>query len=507
MTAAPVLDADRAQDRATAAQGRGAVLGSWARVAGVTGARMYRAFLLGLVAIAVAPVLAGWGSYVVKSGSMEPSIQVGDVVVAKPYSDDERIRVGRVFVFDDPATTRPHLMVHRIVERRDDGDYTTAGDANDLTDVTPLRRSDVRATAVLLAPYVGLPVAWVQSGDWIRLALWLLATMGAFALASRRLDGEPERWRRLRQVRDRITRRPPRDPDLRGGPGGGSPTTRTAPGAPSTGRLLRTRLPLTTAAGLVLLATVTSTASAGFTSQTRSSGWAWTAGAWVQPYVSAVLADQPYGLWLLDEPAGRQYAADRSGNNRTGEYLGSLTAGAAGGLPKNPGTSVRTTGGRVVLGAQAVAAPTAYSIELWFRTTATTRSYLAGFEDDRDAGFSLLGSDADRSVTMESSGRLTFGSWPWASTSITTPRAYNDGAWHHLVVTSTAARATTIYVDGAAVATGTTSAVGSYTGFWRVGQGSIGWLNTPAFSGDLDNVAIYHSTLPAARVTAHWAAR
>jgi hypothetical protein len=160
-----------------------------------------------------------------------------------------------------------------------------------------------------------------------------------------------------------------------------------------------------------------------------------------------------------------------------------------------------------VLGTQAVAAPSAYSIELWFRTTATTRSYLAGFEDDRDAGYSLLGSDADRSVTMEPTGRLTFGSWPWQSTSITTPRAYNDGAWHHLVVTSTNARATTIYVDGTAVAAGTTSTVGSYTGFWRVGQGSIGWLNTPAFTGDLDNVAIYHSPLPAARVAAHWAAR
>lgn len=171
-----------------------------------------------------------------------------------------------------------------------------------------------------------------------------------------------------------------------------------------------------------------------------------------------------------------------------------------------PGTALDNSTGRVVLGPEAVAAPTAYSLELWFRTTSSSRSYLAGFEDDRDASYSLLGTEADRSVTMESSGRLTFGTWPGRSTSITTSRAYNDGAWHHLV-TSTAGRLTTIYVDGALAASGTTSTLLNYTGYWRVGQGSIGWFNTPAFNGDLDNVAIYHSTLSAARVAAHWAAR
>ncbi|HYJ26626.1 MAG TPA: signal peptidase I [Nocardioides sp.] len=437
----------------------------WTRLLVVLACRAYRAVLLVLAATAVLPVVAGWGSYVVSSDSMRPSIAVGDVVLASPTSDDHQVRVGRVYVFDDPAR-EGRLLVHRIVERRDDGDFTTAGDANDVTDLAPLESSGIRAQAVLLAPTVGLPVHWARTGAWGRLGVWLLLSCAAFAIAATRLDEER--------------------PSRRG----------------------RRRVAVATAVAVGAVAAGTSgAAGASFTARTVSSGWTWTAGAWVQPYVGAVLADQPYGLWLLDEPAGRQYASDRSGNNRTGEYLGSVTAGVPGGLPKNPGTSVRTTGGRVVLGTQAVAAPSAYSIELWFRTTATTRSYLAGFEDDRDAGYSLLGSDADRSVTMESTGRLTFGSWPWQSTSITTPRAYNDGAWHHLVVTSTNARATTIYVDGTAVAAGTTSTVGSYTGFWRVGQGSIGWLNTPAFTGDLDNVAIYHSTLPAARVAAHWAAR
>ncbi|WP_322919688.1 signal peptidase I [Nocardioides renjunii] len=508
MTSATVLDADRAQPGGgTAGQAPQVALHGWARLAGVLAARMYRAFLLGLAVIALAPVLFGWGSYVVRSGSMEPSMQVGDVVVGKPWSEDQRIRVGRVFVYDDPATTRPHLMVHRIVELRDDGDYTTAGDANDVTDVTPLPRSDVRATAVLLVPYIGLPVTWMRSGDWLRLAAWLLLTSAALALALRRLDGERPRWGLLRAVRRWVARRPPHDGPGSGGPADGGPTHGTGPARSREGRVLRSRVPLVVVAGLVLLGTLTSTANAGFTGHTRNSGWTWATGAWAQPYVSAVLADQPFGFWLLDEPGGAAYASDRSGNNRTGQYYGSVQPGVPGALPRNPGTAVDHAGGRVVLGPQPVAAPAAYSIELWFRTTSTSRSYLAGFEDDRDAGYSLLGSQADRSVTMESSGRLTFGTWPGRSTSVTTSRSYNDGSWHHLVVTSTAARLTTIHVDGVPVVSGTTSTLLAYTGYWRVGQGSIGWLNTPAFDGEIDNVAIYHSALSGSRVAAHWAAR
>lgn len=487
------------------------MLRTWAHLLGVLAARMYRTFLLGLVAIAVAPVLFAWGSYIVESGSMEPSIQVGDVVIAKPYTDDQRIRVGRVFVYDDPAPGKDRTMVHRIVELRDDGDYTTAGDANEVTDFTPLPRSGVRATAVLLVPYVGLPVTWTRSGEWVHLALWLLLTMAAFTLSVRNLEGEPPRYGLMRVLRDWWSRRtPPSDT-----PGGGSTTAAESPAPPpaplhsssASRRALRSRVPLVGLAGLLMLSTLAATASAGFTAQTRSSGMSWTVGPWVQPYVAAVLADKPFGFWLMDETRGATYATDRSGNNRTAQYYGSLDLGAPGGLPGNPGTAVDNTSGRVLLGSQAVAAPSAYSIELWFRTTSTSQSYLAGFEDDRDASFSFFGTDADRSVTMESSGRLTFGNWPWRSQSISTPGAYNDGRWHHLVVTSTSNRATTIYVDGVAVASGTTSSLLGYSGFWRVGQGSIGWFNTPAFNGDLDNVAIYHSTLPASRVAAHWAAR
>lgn len=444
----------------------GAAAGSgWTRLLVVLACRAYRALLLTLVAIAAAPLVTGWGSYVVASDSMRPSISVGDVVLARPTGTDHRVHVGRVYVFDDP--TRPErLLVHRVVEKRDDGDFTTAGDANSVTDVTPLKTSGIRAQAVLLVPYVGLPVHWARTRDRVPLLAWLALSIAAFLLAGMRLDSQgPSRPRRAKVA----------------------VATAVAVGAAAAG--------------------TSGAAGATFTDRTTNSGNEWTVGTWTQPYVGAVLADRPIGLWLLDETGGTKYATDRSGNNRTGEYLGSLTLGAQGGLPNNPGTALDNTSGRVILGPQPVTAPSAYSVELWFRTTATTQSYLAGFEDDRDTGYSSFGADADRVVTMEASGRLTFGLWPKRSQTITTTRAFNDGAWHHLVVTSTANRSSTIYVDGVAAVSGATSVVQNFPGYWRVGQGSIGLFHTPAFTGDLDNVAIYHSTLSASRVAAHWAAR
>ena len=132
----------------------------WTRLLLVLGSRAYRAMLLTLTVVAAAPLVAGWGSYVVASASMEPSIAPGDVVLGRPTATDHRVRVGRVYVFDDPARGG-RLLVHRVVERRDDGDYTTAGDANDVTDITPLEPAAIRAQAILLVPLVGLPVHWV----------------------------------------------------------------------------------------------------------------------------------------------------------------------------------------------------------------------------------------------------------------------------------------------------------------------------------------------------------
>jgi signal peptidase I len=435
----------------------------WTRLLLVLASRAYRAMLLSLAAIAAAPLVAGWGSYVVASASMQPSIAPGDVVLGRPTATDHRVRVGRVYVFDDPARAG-RLLVHRVVERRDDGDYTTAGDANDVTDLTPLEPAGIRAQAVLLVPLVGLPVHWARSRDWLPLLVWVLASSAAFALAAQRLD----------------TQRPSRP------------------------RGSRTAVVTAVAVGAVAAGTAGS-AGATFTDRTTASGSEWTAGAWAQPYVGAVLADSPRFLWLLDETAGTATAQDRSGNRFLGDYRPAAVLGQPGGLPNNPGTSMRTGGGLPLTSAYTAGAPGTHTMELWFRAGPQGAGSLIGFGSSTTAGTPPV---EDRVVRLTSSGQVTYGDWSSNPRSIiATPGGYADDAWHHLVVVSTAAnggrQSSVIYVDGVARASGLTSKVDDYASFVRVGGGS----GTGTFSGSVDNVAIYHSALSPNRVAAHWDAR
>jgi signal peptidase I len=472
-----------------------AVTVAWARFIAVLCSRVYRTSLLTLSAVALAPLLFGWGSFVIRSGSMEPAIDVGDIVVARPFAIGEKVAVGRVYVFDDPSTTREHLLTHRIVEKLDDGTYTSAGDNNDVTDATPVARGDITARGVLLAPFVGLPIAWMQSGEWVKLALWLLITIAAFITAGRNLDGEPPRWTLLRVARGGTRRR-----RLAATPAPKAEQPQREPfiAAP------RSVAPAVLGILLTLAGTGLGTANAGFTAQTKNAGWSWNVGSWTQPYVSAVLADVPAAFWLLDETAGTTTAQDRSGNRALGTYRTGATPGQAGALTaRNPGTSMRTSGSLAFTSANPVAAPTVHSVELWFRTTSTAGGYIAGFGSTVGA----TSSTEDRTLRMTATGQLTYGDWvsnPLRA--ISTPRAYNDGAWHQVVVAVANPSSfgdTVIYVDGSPVTSGQTSKAAAYTGYWHIGAGS----GSAAFNGTIDNVSIFKSQLSAARVAAHYAAR
>ncbi|MCW2812927.1 MAG: fibronectin type domain protein [Nocardioides sp.] len=189
--------------------GRPALALAWGRLVLLVGARAYRALLISLVVVATLPLLWSWTTQVVRTGSMEPSIGVGDVVVARPFTSAEDVPVGRVMVFADPADpARERLLVHRVVGAADDGGWTTAGDANASLDSTPVTRDDFRSRAMILVPYVGQPVVWFTDGDVVPLLLWLVLTALAFAVTARRDPyGKDPRGRPLKRLARRATRR------------------------------------------------------------------------------------------------------------------------------------------------------------------------------------------------------------------------------------------------------------------------------------------------------------
>jgi signal peptidase I len=461
---------------ASPADGATRAVRGWLDLVSTVASRAYRAFFLTLVVIALLPIAWSWHSYVVESGSMEPGISRGDLVVAKPWSRHAHLPLGRVLVFDPPGDGSAGLRVHRVVEYRGHGKYVTAGDANPDPDATLIASSDVRARAMILVPYVGLPVTWVSRDAYLPLGLWLAGTVFAFGRAGR----ESVRGRRRRRV-------PP-------------------------------ALALVVVAGVASSALArssghgASTADAAFTAQTRSAGNTWTfAAAIAARYTTAVLADRPLAFYLLDERGGAS-AADTSGNSRTGTYSAISAYGRPDALPNNPGTAVALGAvGNVVIGGPSVSDPNEFSLEMWFRTTTTVGGKLVGFESTRGSASAQY----DRHVFMRPDGRLVYGGWdaPQVRT-ITTPKAYNDGAWHHLALAAVphgTQQDAVLYVDGTPVVSGTTTRTSPYAGWWRFGYGRLptgtGYPAQAGFAGDIDQAAIYTHALSAQEVASHYAAR
>ena len=126
------------------------------------------ACIIGMLLLSVAPVLVGWKTTVVVSGSMAPAIRPGDVIAAGPAPDNVRsaVRPGRVVLVDDPV--RPgELLLHRLVRYDEQGRMILKGDANVAVDSTPVSVESLRGLPRLRVPAVGLPFLWVRHGRFL----------------------------------------------------------------------------------------------------------------------------------------------------------------------------------------------------------------------------------------------------------------------------------------------------------------------------------------------------
>ncbi|MCA5923738.1 S24/S26 family peptidase [Curtobacterium oceanosedimentum] len=196
----------------------------WGRVVVATLARGVVATLLGLALWAAAPAVIGWQPTTVMTGSMEPRITPGDVVVSRPVGSGE-ITTGKILLADDPDQPG-HLRMHRYVDDGPGGTLMTKGDANPQQDSTPLERSAVHGIGFLRIPFVGTPVVWIRQGQWAPLVALALGLTAVLALCT--IDGS------LRRLVD--TETDGTDDDAGAGPAGGADDGQEAPPTPATER-------------------------------------------------------------------------------------------------------------------------------------------------------------------------------------------------------------------------------------------------------------------------------
>ncbi len=99
----------------------------------------------------------GWRVDSVLSGSMEPDIRTGSLVLTRPVEAVE-IQTGDVIVFRhavDGDQTKQVLIAHRVVDAGDGTSFRTKGDANENLDPFLVPADDVVGTVLCDIPYLG----------------------------------------------------------------------------------------------------------------------------------------------------------------------------------------------------------------------------------------------------------------------------------------------------------------------------------------------------------------
>jgi signal peptidase I len=163
----------------------------WSALAGLLLSALFLWLVTWLALAVLVPTLAlGWQPHAIVSGSMEPTIRTGDVVLTRPA--DHPVDPGRVITFADPA--RPGVLItHRVIAVDEAGHYRTQGDANADEDSTPVPPDLVRGSGRLLVPLAGLPLLWASDqpllfGAFVVAALAALLVVVGLPAVTPRVD-------------------------------------------------------------------------------------------------------------------------------------------------------------------------------------------------------------------------------------------------------------------------------------------------------------------------------
>lgn len=87
--------------------------------------------------------IAGFSVLRVDSGSMEPSISVGDILIIKECGDYEVNDVVTYNVDND------YLVTHRIIEKKEEKNFVTKGDNNNTKDTDKVTKENIEGKVIL----------------------------------------------------------------------------------------------------------------------------------------------------------------------------------------------------------------------------------------------------------------------------------------------------------------------------------------------------------------------
>lgn len=221
-------------------------------------------------------------------------------------------------------------------------------------------------------------------------------------------------------------------------------------------------------------------------------------------YTTDVAQDSPAAYWPLNETTGTN-ALDYSGGGHTGADNGGLSLGVAG--PRPPAyagfdsskTAYQFDGASAYIDCgtgPSISGTNDFTVEAWVNTTSTTAGQIIQQRDP--AGYNgeyMLVVNADGTISFTLYGgayQFSFGS----STRV------NDGRWHHVAAVRNGLTGT-IYIDGAAVATETSTVIAPLDPTIKTYIGADVRDSVSYFNGMICDVAIYPVALSSSRIGLH----
>lgn len=99
-------------------------------------------------------------SFVVLSGSMQPILPVGSMVYSMPQPG---YKIGDIITFTNKTGENVTHRIAQVNKKNKQTAYTTKGDANKITDQTPVTKDKIIGKVFFFVPYMGLLVNYLKS--------------------------------------------------------------------------------------------------------------------------------------------------------------------------------------------------------------------------------------------------------------------------------------------------------------------------------------------------------
>ena len=134
------------------------------------------------------PMFMGYASMIVATGSMNGTIDEGDLIFIKKTDE---YSLGDIVTFFEDGATIP--VTHRLINYGPtEGTFITKGDANKVKDTFPVKEEQIVGKVVFVIPKLGLVFDWFLTGGGIIYVAAFIIIIVVAVYFLKRIYSEPE---------------------------------------------------------------------------------------------------------------------------------------------------------------------------------------------------------------------------------------------------------------------------------------------------------------------------